>query len=318
MRHKIRVAVLGVGHLGQHHARIYAEHDACDLIGIVDSNAEQARKIADMYQIEIFDDFQELIGRVEAISIATPTETHYELARYFLEHGVHVLLEKPIARTIAEAENLVQLSREQGILLQIGHLERFNAAITEGRRYIDNPGFIETQRLGSFSLRSLDIDVVLDLMIHDIDIVLSLVQSPLKSVSAVGVPVISPKIDIANARLEFESGCVANLTASRVSLEQTRKIRIFQPSLYLSIDYANQKLFYCKTTPPQPGSPAQFPKIDRVDVPIERREPLKEEIAAFLECIMSGTKPIVTGEDGLEALRVAYTILGHVTRTNHE
>jgi len=314
MKTRIKVATLGVGHLGQHHARIYAEHPDCDLVGVVDPNEEQAKKIARTYNTHIFSDYESLIGKVDAVSIATPTETHYSLGRFFLEKGVHVLLEKPIARTVEEAEDLVNVSLTNGVILQIGHLERFNAAITEGRRYIDKPGFIETQRLGSFSPRSLDIDVVLDLMIHDIDIVLSFVQSPLKSVSAVGVPVISPKVDIANARLEFENGCVANLTASRVSLEQTRKIRIFQPSLYLSIDYANQQLFYCKTTPPFPGSPVPFPQIDKVDVPVVRREPLKEEIAAFLDCLKTGKPPIVSGQDGLNALRVAYTILGHLKR----
>lgn len=314
MKDTVRVAAIGVGHLGQHHARIYAEHPSCELIGVIDTSPEQAQKIADQYHTTIIPDITDLVDEVDAVSIATPTETHFELARYFLNNKIHVLLEKPIAKTVDEADELVSLSRKHSVILQIGHLERFNAAIVVGREYIQNPGFIETQRLGSFSPRSLDVDVVLDLMIHDIDIVLSLVKSPIKSVNAVGVPVITEKIDIANVRLEFESGCVANLTASRVSLEQTRKIRIFQPSLYLSIDYANQQLFYCKTTPPTTDSPLPFPQVKKVDVPVIRREPLKEEIYAFIDCILTGNTPIVSGQDGLDALRVAYTILERMHR----
>lgn len=308
----LNAAVIGVGHLGQHHARIYAEHPECSLIGIVDANDEQAKKIASKHGTSVVSDFTSLLGKVDAVSIATPTVYHHEIARFFLSHGVHVLVEKPITKTIEEAEELVKIANEKNIILQVGHLERFNAAFVEARQFIKNPGFIETQRLGSFSPRSLDIDVVLDLMIHDIDILLSIEKSPITFIHAVGVPVLTPKIDIANVRLIFESGCVANLTASRASLEQVRKIRIFQKDLYLSIDYASQNTFYCRTILPDPSKGELLPKIDKQIVPVAQKEPLKAEIVAFLESIQSQKAPVVSGDDGLAALRVAHEILSQM------
>ncbi|MFC1850755.1 Gfo/Idh/MocA family protein [candidate division CSSED10-310 bacterium] len=312
---KINVAAIGVGHLGQHHARIYSEHPDCNLIGVVDTDPAQAETIAHKYQAQAFHDYRDVVGRVDAVSIATPTETHYEIAKYFLSQGIHVLLEKPISNIIAEAQELVSLSHEKNLILQIGHLERFNAALQEAKKLISNPGFIETSRLGSFSPRSLDIDVILDLMIHDIDIVLSLVKSPITSISAVGVPVLTDKVDIANARLIFESGCVVNMTASRVSLEKTRKIRIFQKQLYISVDYATQNLFVCRPVPPTPENKLAYPSITKDNVTVQPGEPLKAEIHSFVQCIATNSQPLVTAEDGLTALGIAYEILNHMKPT---
>lgn len=306
---KVNLATIGVGHLGQHHARIYSEHENCELVGIIDNDKEQAGKISEKYGVSIIDDYHKLLNIVDAVSIATPTVTHYEIAKFFLQNAVHVLVEKPISTTVKEGEELVALAKKNNLIFQVGHLERFNAAVVEAKNYIKSPGFIETQRLGAFSPRSLDIDVILDLMIHDIDIVSSLVKSPVSSISAVGVPVLTDKIDIASVRLIFENGCVANLTASRASLEATRKIRIFQNDLYLSIDYAAQHLSIARRISPKETSAGSFPQITKEEVPVTPREPLRAEIDSFLQCIQSGGKPMVSGEDGLIALRIAYQIL---------
>jgi predicted dehydrogenase len=307
MTTKLRVAAIGVGHLGRHHARIYSQHESVELVAVVDTNPEQAAAIAREYGTPALPDYRQLIGKVDAVSIATPTATHYELGRFFLQQGIHVLLEKPIATSVPQAEELVEISRRNHLVLQIGHLERFNAAVVEAAKLIDKPGFIEAQRLGAFSPRSLDVDVIHDLMIHDIDIILSLVKSPVRSIHAVGVPVLTNKVDIANARLVFESGCVANMTASRVSFEPVRKIRIFQPDLYISLDYAQQNLFSCRKVAPESGNQL-FPRIEKHPIPVEKVEPLKAEIDAFLACIRGGTAPVVPGEDGLAALRIADAI----------
>jgi len=235
-----KVAVIGVGHLGKQHARLYAELEGVELSGVVDIISSRAQEIAGLYKTTAYTDYRELFGKVDAVSLAIPTIDHARIALDLLEHGIDVLVEKPIASTAEEARTLINVAAKNNRVLQVGHVERFNPVVTLARQAATRPQFFEIHRLAVFSPRSLDIDVVLDLMIHDIDIVLSLVPAPIREVRAVGIPVLSVRADIANARVEFEDGCVANFTASRVSFEKVRKLRFFQPHDYISVDYANQ------------------------------------------------------------------------------
>lgn len=312
---QIRVGVVGVGHVGQHHARIYRElKDATlDAIADIDPGKLQELEKSPLFSgggIQGFQDYRELFHRVHAVSIAVPTHLHVRITRDFLEHGVDVLVEKPLAETLAEAEELVEVAKREGRILQVGHVERFNGAVRALHRIVKAPGFIECHRLSPFPQRSTDVDVVLDLMIHDIDIILSLVKSPVSHVSAVGVPVLTDRVDIANARLQFASGCVANVTASRVSLERMRKIRIFQPEAYVSMDYATQEIAFYRRLPPDPKSPPpQLPRIVKEEVTVEKEEPLRLELESFLTCVRERKRPEVSGEEAVEALRVASQIL---------
>jgi predicted dehydrogenase len=294
-----KVAVIGVGHLGKEHARLYSQAPAAELVGVVDINESRAREIAGFYQTAAFTDYRDVFGKVDAVSLAVPTVDHARIAIDLLNHGIDVLVEKPIASTIEQARAIIETAARNNRVLQIGHVERFNPVVAAAREAATKPQFFEIHRLAAFSPRSLDTDVVLDVMIHDIDIVLSLVPAAVREVRAVGIPVLSQKADIANARIEFEDGCVANLTASRVSFEKTRKLRFFQPHDYISVDYASQT-----------GTIVSL-RMGRV---IERKleppteEPLKVELAAFLDCVKKREKPAVTGEDGLRALEVATCI----------
>lgn len=302
---KIKVGVVGVGYLGQHHARIYSEMQAADLVGVVDIDPDRANAIAAQTGCRAYTDFRELLGQIQAVSIVVPTTLHHEMALEFLRAGVDVLLEKPMTVNLKEADELVEVAEKRGRLLQIGHLERFNGVVRALHGKIEKPRFIESHRLGPFVERGTDVHVVLDLMIHDIDIILSLVHSPVELIRAVGVPVISPQIDIANARIEFSNGCVANVTASRVSREKMRKIRIFQQDAYLSLDYIHQEVTVCRRVWEGEGKPQLV--IERLEV--QKEEPLQAEIADFLDCVRSRRRPIVSGEEGREALRVALEIL---------
>src|SRR5436309_3280609 len=239
---KAKVAVIGVGYLGRQHVRIYSQLNTVELIGVVDRNPVIAESVAREFHTAFYLNYQEILGKVSAVSLAVPTTEHSRIGCHLVSQGVHVLVEKPIASSVAEAEALIQAAQDHQRVLQVGHLERFNPAVIEARKMLNFPLFFEVHRLGVFTSRSLDIDVVFDLMIHDLDIVLDFVRSPVKAVSAVGLPILSSKIDIANARIEFANGCVANLTASRVSSEKVRKLRFFQPSEYLSIDYSRQDI----------------------------------------------------------------------------
>jgi predicted dehydrogenase len=294
-----RVAVIGVGHLGKQHARLYAELEGVDLVGVVDIVKSRAEEIAGLYKTTAYTDYRDIFGKVDAVSLAVPTTDHARVGVELLEGGVDVLVEKPIASTSAEARALIDAAAGNKRILQVGHVERFNPVVKLAREAATRPQFFEIHRLAAFSPRSLDIDVVLDLMIHDIDIVLSLVPAAVKEVRAVGIPVLSPRADIANARVEFEDGCVANFTASRVSFEKVRKLRFFQPHDYISVDYATQT-----------GSMVSL----RMGGVIERRleplsqEPLKVELAAFAECVRQRGTPAVSGEDGLRALELAMRI----------
>jgi len=294
-----KVAVIGVGHLGKQHARLYSELDGVELSGVVDILEPRATEIAQLYKTTAYTDYRDLFGRVDAVSLAVPTVDHARIGVDLLQHGIDVLVEKPISSTAQEARALIDVAEKNNRVLQVGHVERFNPVVTLACEAATRPQFFEIHRLAAFSPRSLDIDVVLDLMIHDIDIVLSLVRAPVKEVRAVGIPVLSTRADIANARVEFEDGCVANFTASRVSFEKVRKLRFFQPHDYISVDYASQT-----------GTMVSL-RMGRV---IERKlepptqEPLKIELAAFADCVRTRRAPAVSGEAGLRALELATRI----------
>jgi len=299
-----------VGHVGQHHARIYRELPGVELAGIADVDPAKLQGLRESMGAPGVQDYRELFGQVDAVSIAVPTVLHAPIARDCLERGLDVLVEKPLAETLEEAEELTDLARRRGRILQVGHVERFNGAVRALHRMVKMPGFIECHRLSPFPQRSTDVDVILDLMIHDIDIILSLVKSPVTQVRAVGVPVLTDRVDIANARLEFASGCVANVTASRVSVEPVRKIRVFQPDTYISLDYAKQEISLYRRLPGDPTShPPQPPQIVREEVVVEKEEPLRLELASYLGSVRERTRPEVSGEEAVEALRVASQIL---------
>jgi predicted dehydrogenase len=305
----LRVAVVGVGHLGRHHARILASLPGVELVGVVDRNRARAEEIAAATGTRPFDDYREIVGQVDAVALAVPTDTHAEIALPCLTAGIAVLVEKPMARSLAEADAMIQAAALSGATLAVGHTERFNPAVAAARPLLTDPRFIEVHRLGVFPERSLDIDVVFDLMIHDLDVVLSLVRSEVESIDAVGVPVLTGRVDIANARLRFANGCIANLTASRISRDQVRKIRFFQPMAYLSIDYALQKVELWRLV--QKDGP--LPAIEGGDVAVVAEEPLKRELTDFVEAVARRRAPLVTGADGRRALALAQQITDRMT-----
>ena len=300
----LRVAVIGVGYLGRHHARILSTLPGAELVAVVDTNRARAEEIAAAHATRPFTDYRAMIGQVDAVCIAVPTALHRDIAVPFLSAGIPVLVEKPMARSLAEAEAMIAAARDAGAALAVGHTERFNPAVEAARPLLADPRFIEVHRLGTFPERSLDIDVVFDLMIHDLDVVLSLVPAEVESIEAVGVPVLTGRVDIANARLRFANGCIANLTASRISRERVRKIRFFQPATYLSIDYAAQKVDLWRLVKKDGG----LPSIQGGDVEIVNEEPLKRELADFVGAVHERRAPAVTGEDGLRALSLAQRV----------
>src|SRR6476619_1149216 len=300
----LRIAVLGVGHLGKHHARILSSLPGAQLVAVVDTNRSRAEEIATANHSEALFDYRDVIGRVDAVTLAVPTGIHAELARDLLAKRIHVLVEKPMARSIDEADAMIDAAGDAGVVLDVGQTERFNPALNAARRFLTDPRFIEVHRLGTFPERSLDIDVVFDLMIHDLDVVLSLVHSEVESIEAVGVPVLTGRVDIANARLRFANGCIANLTASRISRERVRKIRFFQPAAYVSIDYAQQKVEMYRLVKGQ----GPMPSIEGGDMPVVNEEPLKRELSDFLDAIKSKRAPMVDGAQGRRALALATEI----------
>lgn len=307
---ELRVGVLGVGHLGYHHARIYAAMDHVHLVGVADPSPERRAVAATDFEVPVFEDPLSLLAQgVDAVSVVTPTTTHEAVVLQCLEAGAHVMVEKPIAATEEEAERMVAAAAKHGRLMQVGHIERFNGAVLALEHALEHPRFIECHRLSPFPGRGSDVSVVLDLMIHDLDIVLSLTQSEVTSIDAVGVAVFSSSEDIANVRLRFASGCVVNLTSSRVSLEKLRKIRIFEDNAYVSTDYSAQEvLVYRKKPGPVPDGANPMEQISIEPLHVEKDEPLKLELTAFLECVRTGQKPLVSGEEGLRALRLARRI----------
>ena len=304
MAAKTRVAVIGVGHLGQHHARILAAMPEADLVAVVDTKPARAAEIATRHATVALTDASSLVGKVDAVTIAAPTVTHVDIALPFIEAGAAVLVEKPMSASLAGADQLVAAAAARGTLLAVGHTERFNPAVAAAMPLVSSPRFIEIHRLGTFPERSLDIDVIFDLMIHDLDILLAVVGSEVTSVEAIGVNVLTPRVDIANARLRFASGCIANLTASRISRDRVRKARFFQHDSYVSIDYAAQELEVYRLVAQNGGRPAI--QGGRMDVPSD--EPLRRELADFIDAIRAGRQPAVPGRDGRAALELATRI----------
>jgi predicted dehydrogenase len=307
----IRVAVIGVGALGKHHARILAAMPEAELVAIVDINEARAREIGGLVNAAPFTSATDVIGRVDAVTIAVPTESHLSVAMPFLQRGIGVLVEKPLARNAAEAQQMIDAAAKSGAVFGVGHTERYNPAVAAVRPLLDHPRFIEVHRLGTFPDRSLDIDVVFDLMIHDLDVVLSIVPSEVVAVEAVGVAVLTPKPDIANARLKFASGCIANITASRISKDRVRKIRIFQRDAYLSVDYAAQEVERWRLVK---GS-GVMPAIDGGKLEIAQEEPLKRELADFVAAVRDKRAPGVTGADGLRAINLAQRVTDEINRS---
>ena len=299
----LRVGVVGVGHIGKNHARLYAEGGTAEFTAIFDNDAENAAQIAAQYGVRAAASLEEFSVLIDAASIATPTVSHFEIGSALLENGKHLLIEKPIAEDTAQASELAELAKARGLVLQVGHVERFNPVLGALEARLSRPRFIEAHRLSPFPNRSTDIGVVLDLMIHDLEIILHLVRSPVQTIDAVGVPVLSRREDIANARIRFENGCVANITSSRISPERMRKIRVFQEDAYLSLDYQNQtgEIYRRSGT-----------GIERSEVEIEREEPLKRQLLSFIECARGGLQPKVSGFEATAALELAVEITKRV------
>lgn len=314
MNSPIRTAVIGVGHLGYHHARIHASTEGVQLVGVVDTDAEKRARAEQDFGVRGFDSVERLLAEgIDAASVVTPTVAHHDVAMRLLDAGVHVLVEKPIATTVIEANAMAAKAHAAGRILQVGHIERFNGAVMALFDAIKAPRFIECHRLSPYPMRSSDISVVHDLMIHDLDIVLALDRSGVVSIDAVGVPVFSAQEDIANVRLRFASGCVANLTASRVSLEKMRKIRIFEANAYVSTDYSAQEVVVYRKkpgTPPPDANPMEQIEIEPLEV--RKEEPLRAEIAHFIDCVRAGSTPAVSAEDGIRALDLAEQITAFI------
>lgn len=303
---KLNCAVIGTGYLGRFHAQKYLALESANLVAVCDTNKETLEKVSEELGVSGFSDYTQLFGKIDAVSIAATTNQHYDIAKACLEKGIHVLIEKPITETLEQAYDLVRLAKKYQCKLQVGHLEQFNAAKVAVLPHLTEPKFIESTRLSPFNPRGTDVNVILDLMIHDIDLLRSLVKSPIKHIEAQGAAILTKDIDIANARLRFENGCVANVTASRISFKSERKTRIFQPNAYLSIDYQNKQFAIFNK-----GEGEMFPGIPEIiqhQSQFENTDPLKDEIAAFIDCINHDTQPAVSGEDGASALKIAEEI----------
>lgn len=318
MNRPLRVAVIGVGHLGQHHARLYAGMPDVRLVAVVDARPERAREIASRHGVEAVTDFRDVLDRVDAVSIAVPTILHGEIASRMIERGIAVLVEKPLTASLAEADALLDAANRHGAVLAAGHTERFNPAVAVALPLVCNPRFVEVHRLGTFSQRSVDIDVIFDLMVHDLDVLLAAVGSDVVAIEAVGVNVLTLRTDIANARLRFRSGCIANVTASRISRDRVRKARFFQADSYVSIDYALQEVeMYRLVSQPPAGGPDGTTTPDRQDlrrmidggrIDVPREEPLQRELADFVDAVRTGRAPGVSGRAARDALALATRI----------
>lgn len=303
---KLRTAVVGVGYLGKFHAQKYAVLPASNLVAVCDHHEESANTVAKQLNVNAYSDYRELAKLVDAVSIVTPTPSHYCIAKFFLEQGIHVLLEKPMTVTLAEADDLIQIAKRQKAVLQIGHIERFNSVIQAIKPLLVNPRFIDASRLAPFKLRGSEVSVILDMMIHDIDLIQAMVQSSIKNISATGAAVLSPFIDIANARIEFNNGCIANVTANRLSMRISRRMHIFQHDALFNLDLQHKKTTIQRKSSKEmlPGIPA----LAREKISHPKNDPLQEEIAAFLTAIIDNKPPLVSGEDGKQALHTALKI----------
>ena len=305
---KIRMAVIGVGHLGSFHTKVYSRLDNVKLVGVCDCNLERAIEIGKRYKTASYSDYEDLFDKVDAASIAVPTSLHYNIAKDFLNHNIHVLIEKPITKTLSEADELIEIAKERKLILQVGHIERFNSAVLAIEPYLKKPKFVECQRLGPFHKRVKDVGVVLDLMIHDIDIVLGLIKQDVVNIEAVGLSTISDFEDVANVRLTFEDGTIADITASRVTKDVVRKMRIFQEDSYLSLDYVTQDTAIFRNTEG---------KISKERIKIKKKEPLKKELKSFVECVRGGKRPLVSGVEGRRALQVALAIIEKIAPSKY-
>ena len=313
----LRTAVIGVGYLGKFHAQKFAEIPDADLVAVVDVDIDARERVAKELGVDAIGDYRKLMGAVDAVSVVVPTPAHFEIAQAFLDSGIHVLVEKPITETVEQAARLIEIAKHRGVVLQVGHLERFNPAVRALKPLLHNPRFVESVRIAPYNVRGTDVDVVLDLMIHDIDLIQFIADSPIERIEAVGAAVITDKPDVANARIRFESGCIANVTASRTSLKVERKIRIFQESCYVSADLHQKTVSVYRKSESTTG-PLNLP-ISIEQLECDDEDALRLEIEAFLSTVRDGASPVVTGEDGKQALETALDIIEQVeqwTRTH--
>ncbi len=311
---KIKVGVVGVGYFGQFHAEKYSKIEESELVGVVDLDASRAKEVAKRYRTQSFRQHTDLFNQVQAVSIAVPTPFHHPIAKDFFLNGIDVLLEKPISRTSEEAEELIGLAESKGLIFQMGHLERFNGALSGAEGRVQHPRFFESHRLGPFSGRGTEVGVVLDLMIHDLDIMLSLVRSKVRSLQVAGIPILTRYPDVANARVEFENGCIANLMASRVSREKVRKTQIFQTEGILSIDYLSQDLFFAKKKYPE--KEGKIPELVTEEIPVQKVDPLEAEVRSFLRSVRNREPARVSGRDGKRALELALQVTRKIDERN--
>ena len=327
MIEKLKIGVIGTGHLGKLHTKMFTDIENCELVGIYDSNSEQAKNVSEEFKVSAVNSIDELLKKVEAVSIAAITSAHYEIAKKCLEKNIHVFVEKPITATIPQAEELVIISNDKKLNLQVGHIERFNPALVSMEKYMLEPKFIQTDRLAQFNPRGTDVAVVLDLMIHDIDIILSLVKSEVKDVQANGVAIVSDTLDIANARIQFENGAVANVTASRISQKKMRKMRIFQQDGYIALDFVTGVAELFRLMPVDSELSPSFIPLGEIGVGDKKRRlvyeqreqkdinALKYELQLFINSVLNNEKPVVSGEDGLRALKVAEIIIQKIEKS---
>jgi predicted dehydrogenase len=313
MNKKLKVGVIGAGYLGKFHAEKYARMDDVDLVGIVDKNKSSAEDVAGNYNTKAYIDHKELFGKVDAVSIVISTPAHYAVSKDFLKNDVDLLIEKPMTTTLEEADELIRIAESRGLIIQVGHLERFNPAVVALWDIIKNPMFIESHRLSIYHSRGTDVSVVLDLMIHDIDIMLNFVGSDIKTINAAGIPVISEHVDIANARLEFESGCIANVTASRISIKNERKVRLFQKDAYISVDFAKRKITVINKT--GKDGTGLIPGMGIKQVSFANSDALKDELTSFVNAVKKREVPEVTGQMGRNALKIALSIMKQINIT---
>jgi predicted dehydrogenase len=302
---KIKIGVVGIGHLGNYHLQKYNNLEICEIAAVSDISADRAKRAAEIYKCASFSDYRSMLGGVDAVSIAVPTSDHYKVARDFLAAGVDVLIEKPICTTLEEADELIELAREKKLILQVGFVERFNPAIMALEKVIQKPLFIESHRLHPFFERGIDVDVILDLMIHDLDIILKFVNSPVTGVEAVGVPILSDKIDISNARISFASGCIANITASRISGKTMQKIRFFGIEGYHSVDCQKREILSLGKGENEAGQL----QILQNNIEVGSHDPLEEEIRSFINAVINRSKPLISGEDARKSLALAVDII---------
>ena len=311
---KLKIAVIGVGYLGRFYAQKYAGMNDVELIGVADIDFERAKQVAAEVGTIAYPQYRDFFGKADAVSIVVPTPEHFQISREFLEHDTDVMIEKPMTKTLEEADELIRISEERGLIIQVGHLERFNPAVVALKDIVKKPMFIESHRLSLYKGRGTDVSVVLDLMIHDIDIILNFVKSEIKHIHAAGASVISDHVDIANARLEFESGCIANVTASRISIKNERKIRLFQKDAYISVDFAKREITVIRQNPDNPGG--IIPGMEIQQLCFTQGDALEDELKSFVRSVRRHEPSEVTGQMGREALRIALEIMDQIRSAN--